>query len=295
MADAPAAPAAPQPPDDTQALDDSIADLPLTGQQTPPAEEPAAPAEPAAPSGEEEPAADQSKPDGEGQPSDQQPKDGAETAPTDQAQPDNNAQQPADQQDVTPEERQRLAAQAFRQRQQARSQFADAIDQNYGPKTEEDFVNEGLDPAQAQVEALRAEMQYKEQRTQIAELNAGLQSDAVNVMHDMPVFDPNSKSFDEAFTSQVESLYKTAARVQADENGLVLNAEVPLYDFYKQMYDVYSRGNTTGALSQAQANAAMTAAAEEPGGSSSTNKGPLTPSDELAEMEARLGDVVIAG
>jgi hypothetical protein len=276
---------------DTQALDDSVQDLPLNGQ--PATEAPAnQTTEPAADTGTDDAAAAQGQDD---KPADDpKPDGGTETPPSGQPgdkPADDNGQPENAQQDLTPEERNRLAAEAFRNRQRTRANVENTIDQNYAAKSQQDFEDEGYEPAQAQIEALRAEMAYKEQRTQIAELNAGLQSDAVNIVHDMPVFDPNSKEFDAAFTQQVEAAYKTAARVQADQNGIVLNAEVPLYDFYKQMHDIYSRGNTTGALSQQQANAAMLAATEEPGGSSTTSKGPET----LDDMEARLGDVVIAG
>jgi hypothetical protein len=40
---------------------------------------------------------------------------------------------------------------------------------------------------QAQIQAMREEMQYNQQRTAIAELNAGMQAEAVNAMNDFPV------------------------------------------------------------------------------------------------------------
>lgn len=283
MADAPAAPAAPAP---TDISDDNIEDVSLVNPA--PQETPAQPAaEPAAEPGKDDAAATPAEGD---KPADPKPAEGEETPPADPAKPDDKAQPAEAPKDLTPEERQRAAARAFQQRQQTRNQVAQRVDEHYAPKSEADLVNEGMKPEQAQIEALRQEMAYKEQRTQIAELNAGLQSDAVNVEHDMPVFNPKSDQYDEAFTRQVEQAYRVASRLQTDENGIVLSAEVPLYDFHKQMYDIYSRGTANGATDQQAANAAMEAATENPGGSSSTGKGG---NESLEEMEARLGDVVI--
>lgn len=187
-------------------------------------------------------------------------------------------------------ERKAIAQREYLNRQRTRNQVTQQLDQTYGPKTEEQLVEEGVDPAQAQIQALREEMAFKEQRAQIAELNAGLQAEAVNVYNDFPVFNPNSKDFDQQFAEMVENQYKVAARLQADESGIVLNAEVPLYDFYKQMATIYSRGATKGSQQGQQDALQMMSRTENPGGSSSTSG---NQSDSLADLEERLGDVVI--
>lgn len=181
------------------------------------------------------------------------------------------------------------AQRRIQERQRTRQNVAQQIDQAYGPKTEEDLVQEGYDPAQAQIEALRQEMQYERQKTQIAELNAGLQAEAVNVTHDFPLFDPNSKEFDAEFAKEVEESYKIASRLQVDDNGIVINAEVPLYDYYQRMATIYNRGTSRGQQQGQQEYQQMLARTENPGGSSSTSTG-----DSLEDLEARLADVVIS-
>jgi hypothetical protein len=184
--------------------------------------------------------------------------------------------------------RQRI--QERQQQQRTKQAVAQQLDQTYGPKTEEQLVQEGYDQRDAQIEALRQEMTYKEQRTQIAELNAGMQVEAVNVTNDFPVFNPNSPDFDPEFTQMVEQQYKQAARLQTDENNIIVNAEVPLYDFYQQMAQIRSQGIARGEQRGQQAYQQMLSRTENPGGSSSTsNKG----DESLADLEARLGDAVI--
>lgn len=200
------------------------------------------------------------------------------------------AEQKPQQTDADKAERQRRAQEEYQNRQRVRQQVAQQLDQNYGPKTAEQLVEEGVDAQTAQIQALREEMAYKEQRAQIAELNASLQVEAVNVFHDFPVFDQNSKEFDADFTQQVEQAYRTASRFQQDEYGNIVNAEVPLYQFYQQMADIYSRGATKGNQQGQQEALQMLGRTEDVGGSSPTRgSGDKT----LQEMEDELGDVVL--
>lgn len=181
------------------------------------------------------------------------------------------------------------ARQRILERQRVKETVQSQIDQNYGPKTAEELVEEGYSDTQAQLEALRQEMTYKEERTRIAELNAGMQAEAVNIKADFPVFNPDSADYDPEFEKMVAESYQQTARLQLDENGIVINAEAKLYDYYQQMATIYGRGASKG-QTQAQADAqAMMARTENPGGSSSTSKG----SDSLADLEERLGDMVI--
>lgn len=208
--------------------------------------------------------------------------------------PAEGEQPPAEKQEDAPDEntdqKQRNAEMAQRRIQQRTKQdIARQLDESYGPKTQEQLQNEGLSQEDARYQALREELAYDKQRTEIAELNAGMQIEAVNVVNDFPIFNPKSKNYDPDFATEVEQAYRTAARVQVDDNNIVTNAEIPLYDFYQRMNNIYSRGATKG-TQEGQANmAAMLSRTEDIGGSSSTSKGPET----FEELEARLGDVVI--
>lgn len=181
------------------------------------------------------------------------------------------------------------ARQRILERQRVKETVQEQIDQNYGPKTAEELADEGLSDSDAKYEALRQEIAYKEERTRIAELNAGMQAEAVNIKADFPVFNPDSPDYDPEFERMVADRYQRDARLQLDENGIVINAEARLYDYYQEMVDIYGRGASKG-QTQAQADAqAMMARTENPGGSSSTSKG----GDSLAELEERLGDIPI--
>lgn len=219
--------------------------------------------------------------------------DEAKAAEGDESQEkDGNEQQPAP-------TRQEAAQNAFRQRQRNREQIAQQLDTMYGPKTEEELIDQGVDPNQAPIESMRQELAYKEERTRISELNAGMRADAVEVTRDFPIFDEKSKEYDAEFAAQVAASYQQAARLQEMQIGtnpdgspitIISNADLSLYDHYQQMNNIYQRGTSRGARQMQSDNSAMMARTENPGGSSSAN-GPAAGS--LEEMESRLGDVVI--
>lgn len=215
-------------------------------------------------------------------------------ASADQKSENQNGEQ--QQQPLSREQRDQAARQAWLERQRSRTEVAQQVDQFYGPQTQEQLVQQGMDPADANVEALRQQMAFSQERTRVAELNATMRAEAVEVYSDFPVFrelnadGSKNPDYDPEFAKQVEDGYKQAARVQVDENGLVLSADVPLYDYYQRMYNIYNRGSSRGAQQKQDATAAMQSRVENPGGSSSTNR-PAPGS--LEEFEEKYGDVVI--
>lgn len=210
----------------------------------------------------------------------------ADSEQSEQSEEEQKSEQPDDK-----ATRDQAAARAWQERQRNRQQFEKRLDETYGPKSPEDLQQEGLTPEQAQIEALRQEMAYKEQRTHIAELNAGLISEATEVMSDMPIFREGSPDYDPEFTQMVEQQYKLASRLETDDNGTILHAEVPLYDFYKSMYDMRQNAIARGEQMGQQSAQQMLSRTENPGGSSSTNS---TQGDDLDALEERLANVRIA-
>lgn len=214
-------------------------------------------------------------------------KDDATGQKTDE-QNQNDGQQ--EQQTDQTQDRERQARQAWLERQRTRNEVANQVDQFYGPKTQEQLVEEGMNPNDARVEAMEQQINFERERGRVAELNATMRAEAAEIFHDFPVFDEKSPDFDPQFAKEVEEQYRIASRVQTDENGIVLNAEVPLYSFYQRAYNIYNRGTSRGIQQKQDATAAMQSRVEDPGGSSSTNQ---AAPGSLEEMEQRLGDVVI--
>lgn len=217
---------------------------------------------------------------------DEKPSEGEEK-PTEDEKPQEQ-ETPKDDEAERRRQNEEYARRRIQERQRTKREVEQKLDQSYGPKTAEELVEEGMSEAQAQVEALRQDMQYERQRTQIAELNASLQVEAVNVFNDFPVFKEGSPEYDPEFAQMVEQQYRQAARLETDDNGIVINAEIPLYDYYENMARIYNRGSTKGQQQGQQVTDEMLARTDNPGGSSSTSRG-----NELDELEERLGDMVI--
>ncbi len=258
--------------DDTT-IDDNMPDVSLLDNDiAQPDATPSEPAEPAAPGADTKEETDKEEPATEGEETPES--ETQETPPDEEAA---RRQQNAD-----------AAARRVQDRQRVKQAVSSQLDETYGPKSEQDLVDEGMPARDAQIEALRQEMQFERQRSTIAELNASMTIEAATVMSDFPVFNPDSKDFDKEFTAMVEENYRQAARLQTDDRGIILSADVSLYDHYKKMADMFQRGTTRGSQ-QGQADAlTMMAGAEQPGGSSTTGRG-----DSLQDLEDRLGDIVI--
>jgi hypothetical protein len=271
--------------EDTTISDDNIADVDLI---TTPLDAPAdgKPAEIAEP-----PKEDGATPTDTPENKDSKPADAKATEAT--AKPDEAEQTTEPKPDDKPAEQSKddqraRAQQEYANRQRVKNQVAQQLDQHYGPKTEQQLQDEGMEAVEAKIEAMRSEMAYSQQRTQIAELNAGMQAEAVNAEADFGVFNPKSPDYDESFTKDVEAAYKQAARLEIDDTtGMVLNAEVPLYDFYQRMAGIYERGASKGAATSQQQTLEMMARTEDASGSSTASRGGT---ESLAEMEARLAD-----
>jgi hypothetical protein len=265
---------------DTDQVDD-IPDVSLMGDdiQAPTTD---TPGDTAADNATEEGAAtqDETKEDGQDNASEgkEQPTEGEE--PQQQTQTDDEAERRR--------QNEEYARRRIQERQRTKQAVEQQLDQTYGPQTAEELVEQGYSEAQARLEALEQSIAYKEQRTQIAELNASLQVEAVNVYNDFPVFKEGSPDYDPEFAQMVEQQYRQASRLQTDENGIVTNAEVPLYDFYENMARIYNRGATKGQQQGQQVTDEMLARTENPGGSSSTSRG-----NDLDELEERLGNIVL--
>lgn len=200
--------------------------------------------------------------------------------------------QTTEQAPVLSREEQRQAAQmAWQQRQRTRNEVAQQIDQAYAPQAAEQLVEEGYSPEAAQIEALRQEMYYERERGRVAELNAGMRAEAVEIFSDFPLFDPKSADYNESVANLVQQNYLRDARVQLDDRGIILNADVPIYDYYKQQHEIFNAGASRGATKgQAQVQD-MLARTENPGGS---NAGSQAAPNSIEEFEARYGDMPIA-
>lgn len=172
--------------------------------------------------------------------------------------------------------------QAWIERQRTRNDVTQKINQEYAPPSEQQLVEQGLSEQEARIEAKLQEVNFAQERSRVAELNAGMRDEAVQVQQQFDIFNPSSPNYDKEFTEQVGDNYKRDARVQQD-GDMILNADVPLYDYYQQWYNSYNRGLSRG-TQQAQANSEqMLARTENPGGSSSKTTGELSQEEFLAQ------------
>ena len=134
-------------------------------------------------------------------------------------------------------------------RNELRQEITNINAQVYQPASAEQLVDQGYDPAMARVEALEQRTQMAEFNAYVSDLNASLNTEALRVMSDFPVFDPESPQFDKSLSERAEAVYRQAAQIQIDPNtGLTVQANALPYDIYKAFAETAQSGSQTGAV-----------------------------------------------
>lgn len=103
----------------------------------------------------------------------------------------------------------------------------------------------------------------------VADLNANLNIESLQVMQDFPVFDPDSSQYDKDLSARVRALYEKAAQPQVDKRtGLVLKSNLAPYEFYKAFADTHissgAKSRVEGKIEGQKAADKQLAAAETP-------------------------------
>ena len=171
--------------------------------------------------------------------------------------PDEEAEKPSDEEVKADEEAVAKGAEARKQALQTeirelvskRNELRGEVEQTnakaYRTETPEELIEQGLSPEEAENEALKQEIQMREFNTHVADLNATLNIESLQVMQDFPVFDPDSDQFDGDLSARVRGLYEKAAQPTVDKKtGLVIKSNLAPYEFYKAFADTHESSGT---------------------------------------------------
>lgn len=146
---------------------------------------------------------------------------------------------------------------------QLKEQIETLNSQVYRPQSEQDLMNDGLNPTDARVEAMRQEIEVERFNRQVSELNSTMNQEADAVLRDFPMFDPDSGGYNAEIAKRANQLYMHTAGMQTDPNtGLLISANVSPYDFYKTIAETYEVSSRAGQIKGQQANDKMRSAAE---------------------------------
>lgn len=149
------------------------------------------------------------------------------------------------------------------QRNELRDEVTRANAQVYEPQSAEQLIEQGYDPAIARVEALEQRTQMAEYNAQVTDLNANINIEALQVMADYPVFDPDSDQYDSTLANRARDVFEKSAQVQVDPNtGLIVQANVLPYDIYKAFAETKSTGAQQGKVNGQKAAEKMLSSAE---------------------------------
>lgn len=181
---------------------------------------------------------------------------------------------------VTAEERKAAISSEIRKlvatREGLRSAIAAENAKVYAPQTADELIAGGIDPTTARMEALEQRTQMAEFNAHVADLNANLNAEALQVMHDFPVFDPQSPQYDKNLAERATNVYTQAANQQVDpRTGLIVQSNALPYNIYKAFAEIHAMGSQNGKVSGQQAAEKMLAATEP-----TSSLAPKTPKED---------------
>lgn len=181
---------------------------------------------------------------------------------------------------VTAEERKAALSSEIRElvatREGLRSAIAAENAKVYAPQTADELIAGGIDPTTARMEALEQRTQMAEFNAHVADLNANLNAEALQVMHDFPVFDPQSPQYDKTLAERATGVYTQAANQQVDpRTGLIVQSNALPYNIYKAFAEIHAMGSQNGKVSGQQAAEKMLAATEP-----TSSLAPKTPKED---------------
>lgn len=154
-------------------------------------------------------------------------------------------------------------------RNELRAEVEQANTKAYRTETAEELAEKGLSEEEANAEIMRQEAEMREFNIHVADLNSTLNLEALQVMQDFPVFDPDSKDYDKDLSNRVRGLYEQAAQPKVDpRTGLVIQSNLPPYEFYKAFAETHqtssAKSRVEGRIEGEKASDKNLAAAETP-------------------------------
>lgn len=149
------------------------------------------------------------------------------------------------------------------QRNTLRTEVASQNATAYPVQSAQELIDQGVDPAIARVEALEQRAQLTEYTNYVADLNATVNTEALQVMADYPEFDPKSPTYNEALATRASAMYQQVAQIQRDpQTGYISQAAVTPYNIFKAFAETAAAGAQSGVVRGQKSAEKMLAAAE---------------------------------
>lgn len=175
--------------------------------------------------------------------------DDAETDPEEADDTEEQPEEPKKGAEARKEQLQTEIRELVAKRNELRDEVTRINSQVYAPQTPEELVEQGMDPAMARVEALEQRTQMAEYNAHVTDLNANINIEALQVMADFPVFNPDAPEYDQALAERARQVYEQSAQIQTDpQTGLIVQANALPYQTYKTIAEIAQQGTQKGAI-----------------------------------------------
>lgn len=149
----------------------------------------------------------------------------------------------------------------------------------YQPATEEELVDQGYDPTEAKVEALRQQVEMRDFNEKVAEAQLTISSESQRVLQDFEWANPESPNYNKEL-AQEASEFLQANLIYDQNSGQVIGSNVSPYKIYETLNKASNISATKGQIKGQEATEKMLANADN--SSAKTSAKPAA--DPLTEL-----------
>jgi outer membrane murein-binding lipoprotein Lpp len=147
------------------------------------------------------------------------------------------------------------------QRNALKSEVEKANAEVYQPASEAELTEQGLDATAAKVEALRQRIEMSDYNNKVADAQLTISSESERVLNDFPLFNPDSKDYDEELANEAAELLK-ANLIYDPNTEQIIGSNVSTYQLYKTLARASGISATKGQLKGQQDTEKMLANAD---------------------------------
>lgn len=190
-----------------------------------------------------------------------------------------------DEPEVEPElDPKELARRDYRERQAAKRQLDQELDNQWRTQTPEELEELGVDPAEAKIDALNQKIEFQNFKQQVTETNYMADQETMEIFQEFDFFRPPTEdkpndNYDRELSAKALRRWEQSARVEYNDpvrKDYIVRADFGPYEVFKEFADV-RQGNVTRGKVEGQRAAEKNLAAAEP---ASRNQTTETPDEE---------------
>lgn len=127
---------------------------------------------------------------------------------------------------------------------------ADVSDTNakyYKPASQAELEDAGMDPLEAKVEAMRQQGEMRDYNDAVVEAQLTIESESQRVLHDFPIFDPDSEDYNKELADSAANLFEKNLVLDPNTKQII-GSNVSPYELYQTIATAANTSKATGEI-----------------------------------------------